>query len=99
MHIRKIIFEHSLNAVCGFSGAVFFFLDDDHQAKLEWKKNLLVPPDGYDNVDGMVGADIGINVTLQKHHTISGPDYIRQRQAFGLSRDDMFALIFVVPPE
>ena len=44
MHIRKIIFEHSLNAVCGFSGAVFFFLDDDHQAKLESKKISWYPP-------------------------------------------------------
>ena len=66
---------------------------------LKSSKSLKLPPDGYCNVDGMVGADLGLQTTLQKTHSVSGPEYIRQRKSFGLSKDDPFALVFVVPPE
>jgi hypothetical protein len=66
--------------------------------KLESTKPMLLPPDGYCNVDGMAGSDLGLQPTLQKTHTVSGPEYLRQRQAFGLEPKDDFALVFVVPP-
>ena len=69
------------------------------QSKLESSKSVSLPPDGYCNVNGMVGSDLGLQATLQKTHTVSGPDYIRQRKAFGLAELDKFALVFVVPPE
>ena len=66
---------------------------------LKSSKSLHLPPDGYCNVDAMVGADLGLQTTLQKTHTVSGPEYIRQRKSFGLSEDDPFSLVFIVPPE
>eukprot|EP00978_Attheya_sp_CCMP212_P033831 scaffold138601_cov28-Attheya_sp.AAC.1 len=67
--------------------------------KLASNKILILPPDGYSNFDGMAGADLGFNVTLQKSHSVSGHDYIRQRQDFGLQPDQKFAHVFVVPPD
>lgn len=67
--------------------------------RLECNKGLAIPPDGYSNFDGMAGADLGFNVTLQKNHSVSGPEYVRQRTAFGLVPADKLALIFVVPPD
>ena len=64
---------------------------------LATSKALSLPPDGYCNFDGMAGADLGLNATLQKNHTISGPGFIRQRVAYGLGEKDKFARIFVVP--
>lgn len=69
------------------------------QPILKSKKPLVLPPDGYYNFDGMVGSDLGLQATLQKTHSVSGPEYIRQKQAYGLSDDDPFALVFIVPPE
>ena len=66
-------------------------------SKLESRGRLSLPPDGYCNFDAMAGADLGFNATLQKQHTVSGPEYIRQRKSFGLGEDDMFAHVFVVP--
>lgn len=73
--------------------------DNDGLPTLWSDKPLVLPPDGYCNFDAMAGADLGINATLQKTHSVSGPEYIRQRQAYGLVDGDPFALVFVVPPE
>ena len=62
-------------------------------------KCLLLPPDGYSNFDGMAGNDVGFNATLQKNHSVSGHEYIRQRKEYGLSPGDNFAHVFVVPPD
>ena len=67
--------------------------------ELASNKTLVLPPDGYSNFDGMAGADLGFNATLQKNHSVSGPEYIRQRQAFGLCPDEKFAHVFVVTPD
>jgi len=67
--------------------------------KLASNKKLILPPDGYSNFDGMAGADLGFNATLQKSHSVSGHEYIRQRQDFGLQPDQKFAHVFVVPPD
>jgi len=64
---------------------------------LRTSKALRLPPDGYCNFDGMAGADLGLNATLQKNQTISGPGFIRQRLAYGLGEEDKFAHVFVVP--
>lgn len=67
------------------------------QSKLESRRKVSLPPDGYCNFDAMAGADLGFNATLQKSHTISGPEFIRQKRAYGLGRDDYFMHVFVVP--
>jgi hypothetical protein len=67
--------------------------------ELASSKTLVLPPDGYSNFDGMAGANLGFTATLQKNHSVSGPEYIRQRKAFGLSPGEEFAHVFVVPPD
>jgi hypothetical protein len=67
--------------------------------ELASNKTLVLPPDGYSNFDAMSGANLGFNATLQKSHSVSGPEYIRQRSAFGLSANEKFAHVFVVPPD
>lgn len=92
---NKAAFEEEVRA----SGKGMTYDMTGSEEQLESRKTLSLPPDGYSNVDGMVGSDLGTNATLQKNHSVSGPEYIRQRQAFGLGWDDIFALVFVVPPE
>eukprot|EP00978_Attheya_sp_CCMP212_P035857 scaffold158478_cov52-Attheya_sp.AAC.3 len=67
--------------------------------ELASNKTLVLPPDGYSNFDAMSGANLGFNATLQKSHSVSGPEYIRQRSAFGLSANEKFAHVFVVTPD
>ena len=72
---------------------------DETTRTLKSNKPVNLPPDGYCNYDGMVGADLGLQSTLQKTHSVSGLEYIRQRVAFGLGDSDPFALVFIVPAE
>jgi hypothetical protein len=67
--------------------------------ELASNKTLVLPPDGYSNFDAMSGANLGCNATLQKSHSVSGLEYIRQRSAFGLSANEKFAHVFVVTPD
>jgi hypothetical protein len=67
--------------------------------ELASNKTLVLPPDGYSNIDAMSGANLGFNATLQKSHSVSGLEYIRQRSAFGLSANEKFAHVFVVTPD
>jgi hypothetical protein len=84
--------------VCKSGKGVKFTARTTKNSRLKSNKSVVLPPDGYCNVDGMAGSDLGLQSTLQKTHTVSGPEYIRQRQVFGLGPKDPFMLLFVVPP-
>jgi hypothetical protein len=71
---------------------------DITSGKLSLTKGVMQSPTGYSNVDGMCGADVGIQMTLQAHHSVLGHQLVKQRQVLGLTDSDDYALIFVVPP-
>lgn len=67
--------------------------------KLSSTKAAVQSPTGYSNVDGMCGIDVGLQMTLQAHHSVLGYQLVQQRAALGLGDDKDYALIFGVLPE
>ena len=47
----------------------------------------------------MRGTDVGIQMTLQSHHSVLGHQPTKQREVLGLPDIAEYALILVVPPE